>query len=326
MHYNPSIQEAFNSIQHIMRNVNKGWLWKYIHANGASAFFVCVYVHAARGLYYGSYLNTHTWGIGVVILLVMMGTAFIGYVLPWGQMSFWGATVITNFITAIPYIGTMTVEWIWGGYSVGNPTLNRFLSFHYLFPFILSAMVLVHLIFLHEKGSSTPTGMSGTYKLIPFHPYYTVKDLLGFFVFGLLFSCIVFFLPNYFGDPENFIKANPLVTPIHIMPEWYFLFAYTILRTIPNKLGGVLMLVFSILVLLVMSFVHSIYVKSNIFKPIAQIWFWILVSVFILLTILGSKPVEMPFIPFCIFTSTFYFIWFVLFKNVNNLEVWIQNA
>lgn len=320
MHYNPSIKEAFNSIQHIMRDVNKGWLIKYIHANGASAFFVCVYVHVARGLYYGSYLNRHTWGIGVFILLVMMGTAFIGYVLPWGQMSFWGATVITNFITAIPYVGQMVVEWIWGGYSVGNPTLNRFLSLHYLFPFVLSAMVFVHLIFLHEKGSSTPTGMSGKYFLVPFHPYYTIKDLLGFFVFFSLFSIVVFFIPNYFGDPENFIKANPLVTPIHIMPEWYFLFAYTILRTIPNKLGGVLMLVFSIVVLLVMAFIHKIYLKSNMFKIVSQIWFWIFVSMFILLTILGSKPVELPFIPICIFSSTFYFFWFVLFTQVNNLE------
>lgn len=326
MHYNPSIKEAFNSIQHIMRDVNKGWLLKYTHANGASAFFVCVYAHVGRGLYYGSYLNRLTWGIGVLILLVMMATAFIGYVLPWGQMSFWGATVITNFITAIPYVGQMIVEWIWGGYSVGNPTLNRFLSLHYLFPFILTAMVIIHLIFLHEKGSSTPTGQSGTYELIPFHPYYTTKDLVGFFVFGFFFSIIIFFLPNYFGDPENFIKANPLVTPIHIMPEWYFLFAYTILRTIPNKLGGVLMLVLSIFILIIMPFIHKSYLKSNMFKPLSQINFWSLVSLFILLTILGSKPVEMPFIPFCVFSSTFYFLWFLLFKPFNQMENWFLTS
>lgn len=320
MHYTCSVAEAFNSVQHILRDVNKGFLLKYAHANGASAFFVCVYVHIARGLYYGSYLNKNTWVVGVILLFVMMGTAFIGYVLPWGQMSFWGATVITNFITAIPYIGQTVVEWIWGGYSVGEPTLNRFLSFHYLFPFILSALVLVHLIFLHEQGSSTPLGLSGKYDLIPFHPYYVVKDLLGFFFFSLCFTLIIFFFPYYFGDPENCIKANPLVTPVHIMPEWYFLFAYTILRTIPNKLGGVLMLVFSILVLLIMPLLHKSYLKSNAFKPLSQIWFWILISLFITLTILGSKPVEMPFIPLCIFTSTAYFGWFLLLPIIQSVE------
>lgn len=320
MHYTPSVYEAFNSIQHIMRNVNYGWLLKYTHANGASAFFVCVYVHIARGLYYGSYLSKNVWVIGVVIVIVMMATAFIGYVLPWGQMSFWGATVITNFITAIPYVGQMIVEWIWGGYSVGNPTLNRFLSLHYLLPFILSALVFVHLTFLHEYGSSTPLGIKGKYELIPFHHYYVVKDALGFFFFGLIFTYVIFFIPNYFGDPENFIKANPLVTPVHIMPEWYFLFAYTILRTIPNKLGGVLMLLFSILVLLILPVVHISQMKSNAFKPLSQLFFWVFISNFFILTILGSKPVENPFLTFCLISMHFYFAWFFFTPYLGKLE------
>ena len=323
MHYTPNIYEAFNSIQHILRDVNKGWLLKYSHANGASAFFVCVYIHIARGLYYGSYLNRGTWSIGIIILFLMMGTAFIGYVLPWGQMSYWGATVITNFLTAIPYVGQNIVEWIWGGYSVGNPTLNRFLSLHYLFPFILSAMILIHLIFLHSKGSSTPNGILGKYFLIPFHPYYTVKDLLGFFIFFLIFSLVIFFIPHYFGDPENFIKANPLVTPIHIMPEWYFLFAYTILRTIPNKLGGVLMLILSILILFIMPLVHKIYIKSNMFKPFSQLYFWNIIAIFGFLTFLGAKPVELPYIPYCILISSIYFLWFFNYIFIQKFEIFI---
>lgn len=320
MHYSPNIKDAFSSIQHIMRDVNKGWLLKYTHANGASGFFVCVYFHIARGLYYGSFTSKNTWNIGVIIFLVMMGTAFIGYVLPWGQMSYWGATVITNFITAIPYIGQMIVEWVWGGYSVGNSTLNRFFSLHYLFPFVLSAMVLIHLIFLHEKGSSTPIGIKSKYDRIPFHPYFIIKDLLGFCVFILGLIIVVFFFPNYFGDPENFIKANPLVTPIHIMPEWYFLFAYTILRTIPNKLGGVLMLVFSVVILILVPVLLKNHIKASTFRPIIQIWFWVLIANFITLTILGSKPVELPFIPFCIFSSTLYFCLFFSLPMVNSIE------
>jgi ubiquinol-cytochrome c reductase cytochrome b subunit len=322
MHYTPSVYEAFNSIQHIMRDVNYGWLLKYTHANGASAFFVCVYVHVARGLYYGSYLSINVWVIGVIILFLMMATAFIGYVLPWGQMSFWGATVITNFITAIPYVGQMIVEWIWGGYSVGNPTLNRFLSLHYLLPFILCALVFVHLTFLHEYGSTTPTGIAGKYELLPFHHYYVVKDALGFFFFGLIFAIVIFFGPNVFGDPENFIKANPLVTPVHIMPEWYFLFAYTILRTIPSKLGGVLMLVISILILLILPFIHVSLFKSNMFKPFTQALFWIFIANFLLLTVLGSKPVEVPFLSFCLFSMHLYFIWFFSGPLINKLETW----
>lgn len=323
MHYCPNTELAFSSIQHIMRDVNYGWLLKYTHANGASAFFVCVYIHIARGLYYGSYLSINVWMVGIIILFLMMATAFIGYVLPWGQMSFWGATVITNFITAIPYIGQTVVEWIWGGYSVGQPTLNRFFSFHYLLPFILCLLVVIHLIFLHEHGSSTPLGTSGVHDMIPFHPYYTVKDLLGFYVFLFFFCQVIFFYPNMFGDPENFIKANPLVTPVHIMPEWYFLFAYTILRTIPNKLGGVLMLVASILILVVVPFVHSSNLRGNAFKPISQLVFWCFISNFIMLTWLGSKPVEQPYLTLCLISLHLYFIWFFLEPKVTKLEEWI---
>lgn len=323
MHYTPSIYEAFNSIQHIIRNVNYGWLLKYTHANGASAFFVCVYIHISRGLYYGSYFSINVWITGVFILLLMMATAFIGYVLPWGQMSFWGATVITNFITAIPYVGQMIVEWIWGGYSVNNPTLNRFLSLHYLFPFILSALIFIHLTFLHNYGSSTPLGIKGYYNFLPFHSYYIIKDLLGFFFFFFLFSYIIFFIPNFFGDPENYIKANPLITPIHIMPEWYFLFAYTILRTIPNKLGGVLLLVLSILILIILPIINNSEIKGNSFKPFIQILFWIFISNFILLTILGSKPVEIPYLTFCLISTHLYFIWFISFPFCENFNLWI---
>ena len=323
MHYCPNTELAFNSIQHIMRDVNYGWLLRYTHANGASAFFVCVYVHIARGLYYESFLSVNVWMVGIIILFLMMATAFIGYVLPWGQMSFWGATVITNFITAIPYVGQTIVEWIWGGYSVGNPTLNRFFSLHYLLPFILCALVFIHLIFLHEYGSSTPLGIEGKYSLIPFHPYYTVKDLFGFFIFAHIFSYFIFFYPNLLGDPENFIKANPLVTPVHIMPEWYFLFAYTILRTIPNKLGGVLMLVASIAILAICPFLHNNNIRGLAFKPFTQFVFWCFIATFIALTWLGSKPVEMPFIPYCLLCLHLYFGYFFISPYVSKLDIWL---
>ena len=323
MHYTPSIHEAFNSIQHICRNVNYGWCLKYTHANGASAFFICVYIHIARGLYYGSYFSVNVWITGVIILFIMMATAFIGYVLPWGQMSFWGATVITNFITAIPYVGQTIVEWIWGGYSVGNPTLNRFLSLHYLFPFILCSLVFIHLTFLHSHGSTTPIGLKGFYNLLPFHSYYVIKDLLGFFLFAFLFSGLIFFNPNLLGDPENYIKANPLVTPVHIMPEWYFLFAYTILRTIPNKLGGVLLLVGSIVILMIMPFINKTEYKGNSFKIIIQIFFWFFVANFIILTILGGKPVENPYLGTCLITTHIYFFWFFFNPILEKVNIFL---
>nr|YP_010890038.1 cytochrome b [Apolemia rubriversa]WJJ70050.1 cytochrome b [Apolemia rubriversa] len=312
MHYCSDVSLAFSSITHITRDVNYGFLLKFLHANGGSAFFVCVYIHIARGLYYGSYLKIHLWNVGIVIFLIMMLTAFIGYVLPWGQMSFWGATVITNFVSAIPYIGNDLVQWIWGGFSVSNATLNRFFSLHYLFPFILSALVFIHIILLHVVGSNNPTGLNTNVDKIPFHTYFTTKDLFGFFILFLFISYLVFYIPNVLGDPENFIKANPLVTPIHIMPEWYFLFAYAILRAIPNKLGGVLALVASIIILYLIPFIHTSWLKSLNFRPIGKLMFWIFINNFILLTWIGSKPVEEPFILIGQLSSIFYFSYFLI--------------
>lgn len=322
MHYCPDTSIAFQSIAHILRDVNNGFLLKYAHANGASFFFICVYIHIGRSLYYGGYYNKPLWFSGVFILLVMMATAFMGYVLPWGQMSFWGATVITNFVSAIPYIGIDIVQWLWGGYSVNNATLNRFFSFHYLLPFILSALIITHLVFLHNKGSSSPVGIETMTDNIPFHPYFSFKDIFGFLLMLLIFSLIIIFYPNYLGDPENFIKANPLVTPTHIMPEWYFLFAYAILRAIPNKLGGVLALVFSILILLILPFNQKSNLKSLSFKPFSKVLFWIFISNFWLLTWIGAQPVEEPFIVLGQISTIIYYSYFI-FLTV--LSGWFEN-
>nr|ALO20663.1 cytochrome b [Catablema vesicarium] len=312
MHYCADVSLAFSSVAHICRDVNYGFLLKYLHANGASAFFLCVFIHIARGLYYGSYLRKHLWMSGVAIFLIMMLTAFIGYVLPWGQMSFWGATVITNFLSAVPYIGNDIVQWVWGGFSIGNATLNRFFSLHYLFPFILAGLIIVHLVFLHVNGSNSPTGLNPNSDKIPFHIYFTTKDAYGFILIAILISLLVFYIPNYFGDPENFINANPLVTPIHIMPEWYFLFAYAILRAIPDKLGGVIALVASILVLLVIPFIHTSKLKGLTFRPIAKFAYWLFMANFIFLTWIGAKPVEEPFIFLGQMSSIFYFSYFLI--------------
>ena len=312
MHYCADVSLAFSSITHISRDVNYGFLLKYLHANGASAFFVCVYIHIGRGLYYGSYLKIPLWNVGVVILLIMMLTAFIGYVLPWGQMSFWGATVITNFVSAIPYVGNDIVQWIWGGFSVSNATLNRFFSLHYLFPFVLAGLIFVHIVFLHSAGSNSPLGLNTNSDKIPFHTYFTTKDFYGFILLFIFISYLIFFIPNALGDPENFIKANPLVTPVHIMPEWYFLFAYAILRAIPDKLGGVLGLVFSIMILFITPFVHTSWLKSLNFRPLGKLMYWLFISNFILLTWIGSKPVEEPFIVLGQLSSVFYFSYFLL--------------
>nr|YP_010890012.1 cytochrome b [Stephalia dilata]WJJ69999.1 cytochrome b [Stephalia dilata] len=313
MHYCADVTIAFSSINHIIRDVNYGFLLKYLHANGASAFFVCMYIHIGRGLYYGSYLKTSLWNVGVIILLLMMITAFIGYVLPWGQMSFWGATVITNFVSAIPYIGNDVVQWIWGGFSVSNATLNRFYSLHYLFPFILTGFIIIHIVLLHSTGSNSPTGLNTNSDKIPFHTYFTTKDLYGFILLFIFVSYLVFYSPNLLGDPENFIKANSLVTPIHIMPEWYFLFAYAILRAIPNKLGGVLGLVLSILILFITPFIHTSWLKSLNFRPIGKFIYWLFISNFFLLTWIGSKPVEEPFILIGQLSGLFYFSYFLVF-------------
>lgn len=323
MHYSADVSIAFSSVTHILEDVNYGFVLKYLHANGASAFFICVYIHIARGLYYGSYLRSHLWGSGISIFMIMMLTAFIGYVLPWGQMSFWGATVITNFVSAIPYIGNDVVQWIWGGFSVSNATLNRFFSLHYLFPFVLALLVIIHIVLLHENGSNSPIGINSNSDKVPFHSYFSYKDAYGFVLLFILLSVLVFYAPNVLGDPENYIKANPLVTPIHIMPEWYFLFAYAILRAIPNKLGGVIALVLSILILAVLPFVHTSNLRGLSFRPLGKILYWSFMMNFILLTWIGSKPVEDPYILIGQISSIFYFSYFLVLVPVSGL---IENS
>uniref|UniRef100_UPI0030DE118E cytochrome b n=1 Tax=Ablepharus sikimmensis TaxID=3147709 RepID=UPI0030DE118E len=311
MHYTADISSAFASITHICRDVQYGWLIRNLHANGASMFFICLYLHIGRGLYYGSYMYKETWNIGVLLLLLVMATAFVGYVLPWGQMSFWGATVITNLLSAIPYIGKTLVEWIWGGFSIDNATLTRFFTFHFLLPFIIMGASILHLLFLHETGSNNPTGLTSNMDKIPFHPYYSYKDLLGATLLILSLLLLALFSPNLLGDPENFTPANPLVTPPHIQPEWYFLFAYAILRSIPNKLGGVLALLFSILILIIIPLLHTAKQRGNAFRPLSQLMFWMLISNIIILTWIGGQPVEHPFIIIGQTASALYFIIFL---------------
>nr|CCM12466.1 CYTB [Pedetes capensis] len=308
MHYTPDTTTAFSSVTHICRDVNYGWLIRYLHANGASMFFICLFIHIGRGLYYGSYTLSETWNIGVILLLTTMATAFMGYVLPWGQMSFWGATVITNLLSAIPYIGTTIVEWIWGGFSVDKATLNRFFAFHFILPFIITALVMIHLLFLHETGSNNPSGISSDTDKIPFHPYYTIKDILGVLFLITFFLFLVLFLPDLLGDPDNYTPANPLNTPPHIKPEWYFLFAYAILRSIPNKLGGVIALLLSILVLILIPLINMSKQRGLMFRPVSQIMFWILVANLATLTWIGGQPVELPFIIIGQLSSALYFI------------------
>nr|YP_009348429.1 cytochrome b [Lamna nasus]APY18764.1 cytochrome b [Lamna nasus]QLI52431.1 cytochrome b [Lamna nasus] len=322
MHYTADISMAFSSVVHICRDVNYGWLIRNIHANGASLFFVCVYFHIARGLYYGSYLYKETWNIGVILLFLLMATAFVGYVLPWGQMSFWGATVITNLLSAFPYIGDTLVQWIWGGFSVDNATLTRFFAFHFLLPFLIIALMIIHILFLHETGSNNPMGLNSDMDKISFHPYFSYKDALGFFILLLLLGILALLLPNLLGDAENFIPANPLVTPPHIKPEWYFLFAYAILRSIPNKLGGVLALLFSILILMLVPLLHTSKQRSSTFRPLTQIFFWTLVANMLILTWIGGQPVEQPFILIGQIASISYFS---LFLVVIPLTGWWEN-
>nr|ACJ35619.1 cytochrome b [Phylloderma stenops] len=308
MHYTSDTSTAFNSVAHICRDVNYGWMLRYLHANGASMFFICLYLHVGRGIYYGSYLFSETWNVGILLLFMVMATAFMGYVLPWGQMSFWGATVITNLLSAIPYIGTDLVQWIWGGLSVDKATLTRFFAFHFLLPFLISALVMIHLLFLHETGSNNPTGIPSDPDLIPFHPYYTIKDALGLTVMLAILSALALFFPDLLGDPDNYTPANPLNTPPHIKPEWYFLFAYAILRSIPNKLGGVLALVMSILVLVFIPMLHTSKQRSMMFRPLSQCLFWLLVAVLLTLTWIGGQPVEYPYITIGQLASILYFM------------------
>nr|YP_010021597.1 cytochrome b [Paurocephala sauteri]QOL10538.1 cytochrome b [Paurocephala sauteri] len=310
MHYSANIHIAFESIIHICRDVNNGSLLRVIHSNGASFFFIFIYLHVGRGIYFNSSQFKKTWISGIFILFILMGTAFMGYVLPWGQMSFWGATVITNLLSAIPYLGESMVIWLWGGFAVDNPTLTRFFTIHFLLPFILSAMIMIHLIFLHDLGSSNPLGTPLNSDKIPFYPYYLIKDLLGYFIFMFFFSWIIFYYPYLLNDPDNFIPANPMVTPLHIQPEWYFLFAYSILRAIPNKLGGVIALILSILILMILILFPNFYMKNMTFYPFTQHLFWIWINVTILLTWSGMKPVEHPF---TFISQILTFLYFTLF-------------
>nr|WGU15876.1 cytochrome b [Clephydroneura sp.] len=312
MHYTADINMAFNSVTHICRDVNYGWLLRTLHANGASFFFVCIYLHIGRGIYYNSYLFTPTWMVGVIILFLVMATAFMGYVLPWGQMSFWGATVITNLLSAIPYLGTELVQWVWGGFAVDNATLTRFFTFHFILPFIVLAMVMIHLLFLHQTGSNNPLGLNSNIDKIPFHPYFSTKDIAGFITMMMLLTILTLSNPYMLGDPDNFIPANPLVTPVHIQPEWYFLFAYAILRSIPNKLGGVVALVMSIAILMIMPFYHTSKFRGMQFYPINQIMFWTMVVTVILLTWIGARPVEDPYIIVGQILTTVYFTYYII--------------
>nr|UOU85238.1 cytochrome b [Rhagio lineola] len=312
MHYTADISMAFNSVTHICRDVNYGWLLRTLHANGASFFFICLYLHVGRGMYYNSYLFTPTWMVGVLLLFLVMGTAFMGYVLPWGQMSFWGATVITNLLSAIPYLGPDLVQWIWGGFAVDNATLTRFFTFHFILPFIVLAMVMIHLLFLHQTGSNNPLGLNSNIDKIPFHPYFTYKDIVGFIIMMMGLTLLTLINPYLLGDPDNFIPANPLVTPVHIQPEWYFLFAYAILRSIPNKLGGVIALVMSIAILFIMPFYHLSKFQGISFYPINQSLFWYMVVIVILLTWIGARPVEAPYVLTGQILTVLYFLYYII--------------
>ena len=316
MHYTAHVDMAFNSVEHIMRDVNYGWLIRYLHANGASMFFIAVYVHMFRGMYYGSYKAPREvlWMIGVLIYLVMMATAFMGYVLPWGQMSFWGAKVITNLFSAIPFVGKSVTTWLWGGYSVDNPTLNRFFSLHYLLPFVLAGLVGLHIWALHVPGNGNPTGVNvkGSQDTVPFHPYYTMKDGFAIVVFMMLFAAFTFFAPNYLGHAINYLPANPLVTPAHIVPEWYYLPFYAILRAIPDKLLGVVAMFGSILILFVLPWLDTSRVRSGTYRPIFKQFFWVFVLVCIGLGYLGSKPAEGGYVFWARILTAYYFLHFVV--------------
>nr|YP_010737952.1 cytochrome b [Ceratophyllus anisus]WEQ92362.1 cytochrome b [Ceratophyllus anisus] len=312
MHYTANVDLAFSSISHICRDVNYGWLIRTFHANGASFFFICIFLHIGRGMYYGSYKLHETWFTGILIFFMVMGTAFMGYVLPWGQMSFWGATVITNLMSAVPYLGNSIVQWLWGGFAVDNATLTRFFMIHFILPFIISALVMIHLLFLHQTGSNNPLGINSNMDKIPFHPYFSFKDLMGFIFLLTALTYLTLLNPYLLGDPDNFIPANPLVTPIHIQPEWYFLFAYAILRSIPNKLGGVIALVMSILIIGILPITNKKKMMSNSFYLFNKILFWFLVTILILLTWIGARPVENPYIITGQLLSVIYFSYYII--------------
>nr|BAD99776.1 cytochrome b [Vargula hilgendorfii] len=312
MHFASDVSLAFSSVAHITRDVQYGWLLRTLHANGASLFFMFLYWHVTRGLFYSSYRYPVTWASGILILFLTMATAFLGYVLPWGQMSYWGATVITNLVSAIPYIGMDIVQWLWGGFAVANPTLNRFFAFHFVLPFIIAALVMVHLLFLHQTGSNNPLGTNSNLDKLPFHPYFSWKDLFGYSVVTLLFITVVLLYPYYLGDVENFIPANPLVTPLHIQPEWYFLFAYAMLRSIPNKLGGVIALVLSIAIIIILITTDKKPFRSHSFYPLNQVTIWLYLNTAILLTWMGARPVEEPYLTTGQMLTVIYFLLFLI--------------
>jgi ubiquinol-cytochrome c reductase cytochrome b subunit len=323
MHYTPNINLAFISVEHIMRDVNFGYLLRYLHANGASMFFTVVYIHTFRGLYYSSFLYPRhwLWIVGVIILLLMILTAFLGYVLVWGQMSFWAATVITNLCSAIPFIGQDIVIWLWGGYSIDNSTLNRFFSLHFVFPFIILALAFIHLIFLHEYKSNNPLGIEAEVDSISFFPYFIIKDLFGLLIFFLPLVYLLAFNPNLLGHPDNYIPANPLVTPAHIVPEWYFLPFYAILRSVPDKLFGVIALVSAILILLLIPFINKCELRSNTFRPISKLFFWIFLLNSFILGWIGSKPAEPPFVQIGQMATITYFLYFIILTPI---IIWLE--
>nr|UTI45062.1 cytochrome b [Hypsiscopus murphyi]UTI45063.1 cytochrome b [Hypsiscopus murphyi]UTI45064.1 cytochrome b [Hypsiscopus murphyi]UTI45065.1 cytochrome b [Hypsiscopus murphyi]UTI45066.1 cytochrome b [Hypsiscopus murphyi] len=321
IHYTANINLAFSSVIHIMRDIPYGWIMQNLHATGASMFFICIYIHIARGLYYGSYLNKEVWLSGITLLIILMATAFFGYVLPWGQMSFWAATVITNLLTAIPYLGNTLTTWLWGGFSINDPTLTRFFALHFILPFTLISLSSIHIILLHNKGSSNPLGTNSDIDKIPFHPYHTHKDMLMLTIMITLMFLIMTLMPDLFNDPENFSKANPMVTPQHIKPEWYFLFAYGILRSIPSKLGGAMALVLSILILMTSPFSHTSTIRPLTFRPLSQLIFWTLITTFIMITWTATKPVEPPFTMIGQMTSLLYFMFFIMQPMLG----WIEN-
>nr|WRW11474.1 cytochrome b [Eteoneus sigillatus] len=310
MHYAANIELAFNSVIHICRDVNYGWMMRNLHMNGASLFFACIYLHIGRGMYYGSYKLLEVWNIGVVIFITTMATAFLGYVLPWGQMSMWGATVITNLMSAIPYLGGSIVNWLWGGFSVNNATLNRFFTLHFILPFVIMFMVILHLMFLHTTGSNNPLGLNSNHDKTNFHPMFTTKDIMGMSVMMFIFLMINMIEPLMLLDPENFTPANPLVTPVHIQPEWYFLFAYAILRSIPNKLGGVIAMFMSIIMLMIIPLINKSKLQSCSFYPINKFMFWMFVATMIMLTWIGMRPAEEPFITTGQILTMIYFLYF----------------
>ena len=314
MHYTPHIDLAFSSVEHIMRDVNNGWLIRYIHANGASMFFIVVYCHIFRGLYYGSYMHPRQllWCSGVIIFILMMATAFMGYVLPWGQMSFWGATVITSLVTAVPVVGQTIVDWLWGGFTVNNATLNRFFSLHFFLPFVIAGFTIIHLALLHKDGSNNPLGVDSVGNKIPFYPYFFVKDLYAFFIFLFLFGFFVFYFPNAMGHPDNYIPADPMHTPAHIVPEWYFLPFYAILRSIPDKLGGVAAMGGALVILFAIPFTNTSEIRSTTFRPIFKIFYWLLVADFIILGWVGQRPVKDIFVLVGQVATIYYFLFFIV--------------